>query len=122
MKVEAYVFAFKRPDEQWGAVCDKNKRLIVTLSLALAQTFEVALSRRLGRHIVAVTRNPVEVAALVVSRHVSATDIAPHLAFLESDDCTDAEDAIWRAIDVANAIPADTVGDWHATHPERVTT
>ena len=113
---DAYVFVFVRPDGVYGAVNDKDGRLVVSANAMLAYSFAVALERRLCRTITAIRRNPVEVAELVLSAHVAATDITAHIAFIETGDCTDAEDALWRAIGLANEVPADSVGDWAATH------
>jgi hypothetical protein len=121
MKTDAYVFAYQRPDGAYGAVADAQQRLIVTTQYALACVFVVALTRRLGLAVNAVKRNPVQVAELVMSQHVAAHDIGAHLAFIEDEACTDVEDTFWRAVEMANAVPVDGLGDWHAAHAERVT-
>lgn len=118
---DVYVFAFQRPDGQWGAIADRDGRLIVTGYEVLATAFRVVIGRR-GLAVTALKRNPLQIAELVMSYHVAAADIVPHVEFLENAECEDAEDALWRTIEMAHAIPADTIGDWNAAHPERVMT
>lgn len=118
---DAYVFAYLRPDGRWGVVNDAERRLIVTAYEVLAETFRLLLARR-GMEVVALRRSPIQVAELVMSAHVSADDITPHVQFIESGTCQDAEDALWRTVELANGVPGDTLGDWNAAHPEQVTT
>lgn len=118
MNEEAFVFAYLRPDGRWGVVNDREKRLIVTGYEVLAETFRVLLARR-GMEVVPLKRNPLQVAELVMSEHVAAADISPHVQFIESSECDDAEDALWRAVELANGVPGDTVGDWNAAHADR---
>jgi hypothetical protein len=112
VKTDAYVFAFLRPDGQWGAVADSTKRLIVTLNPLLAFAFATVLERRTGATVAWVKRNPTEIAELITSAHVSAQRIEPYVTFIESEDCCkDPEDTVWRAVDMANAVPLDSAGD-----------
>jgi hypothetical protein len=96
---------------------------VVTASEPLALAFSTVLERRAGLTVVPVPRNPMQVAELVASAHVSAITIEPYVVFIESDECKDAEDATWRAVEMANAIPLDTAGDWRAAHdPQKAST
>jgi hypothetical protein len=113
--MNVWVFAFPRPDGRYGAVCDTEQRLMVTVRRAVAVEFATALEQRAGRPITAVERCPMGVAELVATQHVGITDIAPYVHFIEQPG-EDDTDALFRASEAAEAIPLDTEGDWHAVH------
>lgn len=114
--VSVFVFTFHRPDGLWGAICDRNGLLVVTGYQVLADAFCKVLARR-GLDVTALRRDPIQIARIVASHHKDVTDIVDHVVFIERvADHDTAEDALWRAINLANAIPATDLADWTRTH------
>ena len=121
MTTTVYAFAFQRPDEKWGVVNDSDRRVIVSRYGVVAQRFADALVARSGLRILPVPQTAMQIAELVTQVHVSATDIAAHVAFIE-EGLTDLTDILFKAAEMADAVPMDTPGDWWAANTPRKAT
>jgi hypothetical protein len=101
-----YAFAFQRPDGKTGAVNDDDGRLILTAYEVLAIAFAVVLQRRANYPIRWRIVGTDDVEKAIRSAHVAIDDISPFVRYIEnSTHLTDVEDALWSAIDAANAVP-----------------
>ena len=118
MIAHAFVFAFQRPDGQWGVINDKHRRLVITLRPAVAATSRRSSPSAPGLAITPVLRDPAEIALLVMSAHVAATNIMRHVVIIEqgTEDVADAE---FKAGELVNAVPLDSEGDWWASTARR---
>ena len=120
MTSTVYAFAFRRPDDKWGVINDSERRVIVSRYEAVADHFATVLETRSGLSIVPVPRTAMQIAELVMQVHVSATDIGQHVVFIENGQ-TDLVDVLFKAAEMAEAVPMDTPGDWWAANTPRTT-